>query len=127
MKYTWLVLLFSILVVSCNLAQKETRNWEAPAASQQNQLLLSLSGDTLSVLEKTEADWQAQLNELEYKVLRQAGTEWAFTGEYWDNKKKGVYLCRACKLPCSIRRLNIAPEPAGLAIFSLFARLMSKK
>jgi len=99
MKYIWLVLLFSVLVVSCNLAQNETPNWEAPTANQQNQLLLSLSGDTLSVLEKTDADWQAQLNELEYKVLRQAGTEWAFTGEYWDNKKKGVYLCRACELP----------------------------
>ncbi len=48
---------------------------------------------------KTEAEWKAQLNDQEYYVLRQAGTERAFTGEYWDNKLNGVYSCKACGLP----------------------------
>lgn len=50
-------------------------------------------------IEKTEAEWKAQLNELEYNVLREEGTERAFTGEHWNNKKAGIYTCKACNLP----------------------------
>ncbi len=39
------------------------------------------------------------LTELEYHVLREKGTERAFTGEYWDHWDKGVYLCKVCNEP----------------------------
>jgi len=45
---------------------------------------------------KTEDQWRAELSAQEYAVLRQAGTEPAFTGEYTDTKTEGVYRCRAC-------------------------------
>lgn len=45
---------------------------------------------------KDEADWKAVLNPLEYHVLREAGTEAPFVGEYTDTKTEGVYRCRAC-------------------------------
>ena len=45
---------------------------------------------------KSETEWRAQLSAAEYKVLREAGTERAFTGEYTDTKTAGVYRCRAC-------------------------------
>lgn len=45
---------------------------------------------------KTDEQWRAELTPEEYAVLRQAGTERAFTGEYWDSKQEGVYACRAC-------------------------------
>ncbi|PZS20275.1 MAG: peptide-methionine (R)-S-oxide reductase [Pseudonocardiales bacterium] len=45
---------------------------------------------------KSETEWQAQLSPDEYAVLRKAGTERAFTGEYTDNHNVGVYRCRAC-------------------------------
>ncbi len=45
---------------------------------------------------KTEAEWRVQLNPEEFRVLRQAGTERPFTGEYVDTKTVGVYSCRAC-------------------------------
>ncbi|MBC6449485.1 peptide-methionine (R)-S-oxide reductase MsrB [Actinokineospora xionganensis] len=45
---------------------------------------------------KSEQEWRAQLNPEEFAVLRQAGTERPFTGEYTDTKTVGVYQCRAC-------------------------------
>ena len=45
---------------------------------------------------KSEEEWRAQLSRAEFHVLRQAGTERAFTGEYTDTKTEGVYHCRAC-------------------------------
>src|ERR1700742_3583710 len=47
-------------------------------------------------VEKTDAEWRAELSPDEYAVLRQAGTEPAFQGKYTDTKTVGVYKCRAC-------------------------------
>jgi peptide-methionine (R)-S-oxide reductase len=45
---------------------------------------------------KSEQEWRAELSPEEYAVLRQAGTERPFVGEYTDTKTTGAYLCRAC-------------------------------
>ena len=45
---------------------------------------------------KSEQEWREQLSREEYHVLREAGTERPFTGEYTDTKTVGVYSCRAC-------------------------------
>ena len=41
-------------------------------------------------------DWKTRLSSEEYRVLREGGTERAFTGEYTDTETEGVYSCRAC-------------------------------
>ena len=48
-------------------------------------------------VQKTDEEWREQLSRDEYAVLRKAGTERAFTGEYTDTKTVGVYRCRACQ------------------------------
>jgi peptide-methionine (R)-S-oxide reductase len=45
---------------------------------------------------KSDAEWHEQLSPDEFAVLRQAGTEAAFVGEYTDNHRVGIYRCRAC-------------------------------
>ena len=50
-------------------------------------------------MQKTEEEWKKTLTPEEYSVLREKGTEPAFTGAYWDNHEKGVYRCRACGVP----------------------------
>jgi peptide-methionine (R)-S-oxide reductase len=45
---------------------------------------------------RSEAEWREQLSPEEYRVLRQAGTEAPWRGEYTDTKTEGVYRCRAC-------------------------------
>jgi peptide-methionine (R)-S-oxide reductase len=45
---------------------------------------------------KSDEEWRAQLSPAEYRVLRQAGTERPYVGEYTDNHRVGIYRCRAC-------------------------------
>ena len=47
-------------------------------------------------LNKPDASWREQLNDLEYQVLRHGGTERPFVGEYTDTTTEGVYACRGC-------------------------------
>ena len=47
-------------------------------------------------LQLSEAQWRSRLTPAEYHVLREAGTEPPFAGEYTDTKAEGVYKCRAC-------------------------------
>ena len=47
-------------------------------------------------VQRTDEEWREKLSPEEYRVLRQAGTEAPFKGEYTDTKTEGVYRCRAC-------------------------------
>ena len=49
--------------------------------------------------DKSDADWRATLTPEQYRILRQAGTEPAFTGAYWDAKEQGTYRCGGCHVP----------------------------
>ena len=47
-------------------------------------------------IHKSDEEWRRELDPEQYRVLRQEGTERAFTGKYWDFKGKGVYRCAGC-------------------------------
>jgi len=53
----------------------------------------------MTKIKKTEAEWKAMLDDEQFRVTRQHGTERAFTGAYWDNKKEGDYHCICCGEP----------------------------
>ena len=53
--------------------------------------------DSLEV-QKSEAEWREELPHMACFVLRDKGTERAFTGEFWDHHEKGVYRCAGCGL-----------------------------
>jgi peptide-methionine (R)-S-oxide reductase len=86
MKY--LVVILSIISISCS--------------AQSNDEIIGGTNKSLPDFDKyqiPESEWKDQLDELAYYVLREKGTERAFSGELWDNKKEGIYLCAACQLP----------------------------
>ncbi len=48
---------------------------------------------------RTDAEWRAMLEPIEYEVTRHAATERAFTGRYWDHHEAGIYTCVCCGTP----------------------------
>lgn len=50
-------------------------------------------------IKKADSDWKSLLSEMEFNVLREKGTERAFTGDLWDHKSDCVYTCAGCGLP----------------------------
>jgi len=75
-----IIICLSLLVFSCKgNAQKEVKK--------------------VYEVSKTEAEWKAQLSDKEFYVLREAGTERAFSSPLNKNYTEGVYVCKACETP----------------------------
>ena len=80
-----LVFIFIVFLISC---QEKSNHVTA-----QNQ------DSDIKKIEKSEEEWRSELTDMEFRVLRKAGTERAFSGDLLDNKKEGVYICAGCELP----------------------------
>lgn len=55
--------------------------------------------DLRYAVRRSDAEWKARLDPMQYQVARQAATERAFTGRYWDHFEAGVYRCVGCDAP----------------------------
>lgn len=53
----------------------------------------------MAKIEKSAEAWRQQLNEEQYRVTREKGTERAFSGQYWDHWQSGTYYCICCGAP----------------------------
>ncbi|HEX7415197.1 MAG TPA: peptide-methionine (R)-S-oxide reductase MsrB [Bacteroidia bacterium] len=63
------------------------------SCQQQTNKPINMNNDKVT---KTDAEWKKELSPEQYHVLREKGTEAAYTGEYTDNFKKGKYVCGGC-------------------------------
>ncbi len=66
--------------------------------SQEKKEQMATSEEVFSVV-KTDAEWRAELTDMEYYVLRKAATENPFTSDLLDNKEEGTYTCAGCGTP----------------------------
>ncbi|AUS06189.1 peptide-methionine (R)-S-oxide reductase MsrB [Pseudotamlana carrageenivorans] len=78
-----ILLAFCFLLFNCNSAAQKPKN---------------STSETYEIT-KTNAQWKAQLTDMEYHVLRQAGTEPRYSSPFNKNKQAGTYVCKACKTP----------------------------
>lgn len=96
------IMSFVLLFISCSSAQENKKDSNENIAVKEwdnSASFVSESGMKIEKVVKSEADWEKELNEKEFYVLRKKGTERAFTSELLNIKKEGIYVCGACGLP----------------------------
>jgi peptide-methionine (R)-S-oxide reductase len=88
-----LVILLAGGMVSCANSQSAPKHAKSAPA-----WFVDSQGDTIRTINRSDEEWKKTLDPLAYDVLREKGTERAFTGPLNANKAKGVYACAACQL-----------------------------
>ncbi|MEZ5027074.1 MAG: peptide-methionine (R)-S-oxide reductase MsrB [Chitinophagales bacterium] len=87
-----LICSLAILFSGCQTNKSTSKTFKSDSIKQLN----TQQNMENSSVQKTEEEWKAILTDEEYRVLREAGTEPAFTGKYTDLKADGNYYCKAC-------------------------------
>ena len=76
----------------------ETQVAVSPTTAKKGATVKPAANEKIVKITKTEEQWKKQLTPEQYRVLRESGTERAFTGKYWDNHANGIYKCAGCGL-----------------------------
>ncbi len=94
MKKTIAVLTACLLIGAYCLAQapKQSSKSKGPKGEDGKKM----ESKKIEKIVKTDEEWAQILTPAQFQVLRKKGTERAFTGEYWNNHEKGMYVCAAC-------------------------------
>lgn len=105
---TSLAFAFILTIVACSQSVSKVTSQEVSetTATETNEIQKDKTQETvfqrdssLNYSELSNEEWKQLLTEQEYYVLREKGTERAFTGDYVSNKKEGVYVCKGCATP----------------------------
>ena len=91
--------LIYILLLLSSIACAQSNTGETASASEKPTTVSVDIPNQVDKIEKNRKEWKRELGDLAFEVLREKGTERAFTGEYWNNKKEGTYICAGCNLP----------------------------
>lgn len=94
-----LIVLISLFAFACSQTQQPVADQQDPVEYAKIKVASSIGLDSIPKVVKTEAQWKSELNDEEFYVLRNKGTERAFTGDLWNHKEEGTYICAACSLP----------------------------
>lgn len=97
---TVIVLLFGLLagVLGFSDLTESVQDSREKSGKQEKAAVRSETMAMTDKVEKTNEQWRKELSSEQYYILREAGTERAFTGAYWDHHEKGTYHCAACGL-----------------------------
>ena len=87
--FRWLLILTAAFTVGCAVPIEQDK----PPAAAKSDTPMKMSGERVV---KTEQEWRQILNQEQYHILREKGTERAYTGKYWDYKEDGNYSCAGC-------------------------------
>ena len=96
-------LVLLLLVISFQSCQSQTKPETSEKTSAMN-----------TTVKKTDAEWKAQLSKMEYEVLRNKGTERAFTGEYYDHFEKENTFVQPAEMIYLLLTLNLIRIAVGL-------------
>ena len=98
--YRLLLISLAMCSFSINACLQTNSKTKASMSSPSNTpWFVNEKGDTIRSINKSEAEWKESLDQMAYYVLREQGTERAYTGKYHDNHKHGMYYCAGCGLP----------------------------
>ena len=85
-----------IAMIACLFLWSCGTNGQAGKKNKVDKTPISVTIPEVKALVKSDAEWKAELTSQEYYVLREAGTERAFVGEYTDVTTDGLYMCAVC-------------------------------
>ncbi len=101
MKYSPLLLsvIALLFVLSCGKTEPANQH-EAQSAAVSGKGYETQPEDSMKYeVTKSDKEWRELLSSSEYRILRNKGTEMPYMNEYYNNKKEGIYYCRACGQP----------------------------
>ncbi|HUR30444.1 MAG TPA: peptide-methionine (R)-S-oxide reductase MsrB [Saprospiraceae bacterium] len=94
-------LILALVLIICfamNACLQSTDRKQVVMTQDEVKLFVDRHSDTIHPVLKSEAQWKSELDPMTYHVMREKGTERAFTGAYDHNKAPGTYYCKACNL-----------------------------